>query len=313
MVKKIILFLCFMLQLSIVTADQKPLIVVLDWFINPNHAPLFVAEQEGFFAQQGIKVKFIAPADATEGEKMVAANQADITVTYQTSLVRHVVQGLPLVRFAALIDAPLNCLVVLQDGRIKTVEDLRGKKVGCSSPNTDSLMLTPMLKTVGLTIHDVQRINVRFNLMQSLLAGRIDGFTGGMRNFEPVAIELAGKTTVLFYPENYGFPKYDELIFVTHKNKIHDKSLIKFTRALRQGVAYLKKKPEESWQKFAVNHPELNNELNRRVWFKTLPYFADSPAQLNYSNYKKLAEFMLEQKVIKRVPKIAEYAFVLSE
>lgn len=292
MFRKLIIFLFFISQSSIVVANQRPLIVVLDWFVNPNHAPLFVAEQEGFFAEQGVKVKFIAPVDTTEGEKMVAVNQADVAVTYQPALVQHVMRGLPLVWFATLIDTPLNCLVALKDGKIKTIKDLQGKKIGYSAPEIDGIMLASILKTAGLSISDVQLINVRFNLMQSLLAGKIDCFVGGMRNFEPVALELAGKPALLFYPENYGFPRYAELILVANKNKINDQALVKFTRALQQGVEYLKKNPEKSWRKFLVNHPELNNELNRRVWFNTVPYFTANPAKLNYESYRRLTEFM---------------------
>jgi len=297
--RKISVFLFFVFHLSAFATEQKQLIVVLDWFINPNHAPLFVAEQEGFFAMHGIKVKFISPADASCGEKMVIANQADIAVTYQPALVRHVTQKLPLARFATLINVPLNCFIVLKNGKINSISDLKGKRIGYSDPATDSIMFSTMLKAANLCLSDVELINVKFNLTQALLTGKIDGFTGGMRNFEPVAIKLAGKDLKVFYPEEYGFPKYDELILVTHKNKLHDPILTKFTYALRQAVAYLKKHPHESWKKFSTNHPELNNALNKKVWFITLPYFADDPAKLNQARYQKFARFMLESGMIK--------------
>ena len=305
--RKIIGFLFFIFYLSAFASDQKQLVVVLDWFVNPNHAPLFVAEQEGFFASQGIKVKFISPADATYGEKMVAANQADIAVTYQPALMHHVTQGLPLVRFATLINVPLNCFIVLKNGKISSIKDLKGKRIGYSAQAVDSIMFSTMLKAANLQTSDAELINVKFNLTQALLTGKIDGFTGGMRNFEPIAIELAGKLPKVFYPEECGFPKYDELILVAHKNKVHDPSLIKFTYALRQAVAYLKKNPHKSWEKFSANHPELNNVLNKKVWFETLPYFADDPAKLDRERYQKFTKFMWERGMIKYMPKIKDY------
>lgn len=307
--KQAVAILLIVLYWQVIFAAQpKKLIVVLDWFVNPDHAPLMVALQEGFFAKYGLEVKFISPADITSGEKMVAANRADIAVTYQPALVRHVTRGLPLMRFATLINAPLNCLIVLQDGKINSMQDLKGKRIGHSSPGVNTIMLTSMLKTANLTVDDVRLITVKFNHVQALLGGKIDGFVGGMRNFTPLAIKFSGKAVKVFYPERYGFPEYDELILVANKNKIDEPALAKFTHALRDGIKYLKKNPQKSWQKFAANHPELNNGLNQEAWFATLPYFANDPVKLDKIRYQKLARFLWDNGLIKYLPNIEEYA-----
>ena len=309
MIKKIVCGFCIICN---TTFASKPLTLVLDWFINPNHAPLFVAVQEGFFAQQGIVVKIIPPADLYAGEKMVATNKADIAITYQPTFTYKITQGLPLVRFATLIDSPLNCLTVLQQGPIHNIKDLRGKSLGYIPDSNTCITLSTILKHTGLNSNEVKLLSATFNLRQALLFGKIDGFTGGMRNFEPVAMELAGKPARLFYPEQYGLPLYDELIFVTHKNKINDPALKKFVVALRQGVAYLQQNPQTSWQKFAKNHPELNNTLNQKVWFLTLPYFAKNPAKLDHIRYQNLATFLRQEKLINYIPNLTTYATELN-
>jgi len=206
-----------------VLAKSKDITVVLDWFINPNHASLFVAKEQGFFAKRGIELKFIVPGDALEGEKMVAAGRADVAVTYQPALVYYVSRGIPLVHFATLIDTPLNCVVTLADSKINSIKDLKGKKIGYSASDIDELIFSTMLKSSGLSLKDVKLINVRLNLTQALLSKKIDAFLGGMRNFEPIAIELEGKVAKTFYPEKHGFPVYDELILVANKNKMDKK------------------------------------------------------------------------------------------
>jgi putative hydroxymethylpyrimidine transport system substrate-binding protein len=309
--QKALFFLLFIWSTAIfahASKDLKDLTVVLDWFVNPNHAPLFVADQEGFFAKQGLRIKFITPAVALEGEKMVAANRADIALTYQPALSYHVARKLPIIRFATLIDRPLNCLVVLQDGPVHSLQDLAGKRFGSSASEIDNIIFSTMLASVNLKLKDVKVTNVGFNLVSALLTKQIDGFTGGMRNFEPLVIEQAQKTPLIFYPEDYGFPQYDELIFVTNKNKINDPVLIAFTAAVKVGVVYLRKNPLGSWKKFAVLHPELNNSLNKKAWFATLPYFAHDPAKLNQKRYEKLMQFMVKDKPSLYLPKIAEYA-----
>ena len=62
------------------------LTVLLDWYVNPDHAPLFVADAQGFFAQQGLDVELIAPANPNDPPKLVAAKKADIAISYQPQL-----------------------------------------------------------------------------------------------------------------------------------------------------------------------------------------------------------------------------------
>src|ERR1700723_219532 len=92
-------------------SNSKPLTVVLDWFVNPNHAPLLVAQEKGFFKQQGLQVRLLAPTDPNDGPKLVATHKAEIALTYQPQLLLQINQGLPLMRFATLVNTPLNCLV----------------------------------------------------------------------------------------------------------------------------------------------------------------------------------------------------------
>ena len=296
---------------SLVTPREKPLKIVLDWFINPDHAPLFVAEQQGFFHQEGVRVELITPSDPADGSKLVAVKQADVALIYQPQLLIDVDNGLPLVRFGTLIDKPLNCLVTLKSLQINSLYDLKGKNLGYSLGNIDEAMLKVMLHSQGLNEKDVNLLNVRFNLNQALLSGRITAFIGGMRNVEPVQLNFLGHPAKLFYPEDYGIPFYEELIFVSHRDAIRDARLIRFLKGLRKGVEYLIKHPEETWVAFVKIHPELNNPVNKAIWLASVSYFSLEPEYLNKDNYQKLAIFMRDQRLINKIPKTSNYALQL--
>ena len=90
---------------NIVKAADK-LTLMLDWFVNPDHAPLIVAKQKGFFKNAGLDVDLIAPADPNSPPKMVAAGKADLAVSYQPQLHVQVSQGLPLIRIGTLVSTP---------------------------------------------------------------------------------------------------------------------------------------------------------------------------------------------------------------
>src|ERR1700738_4669214 len=98
-----LLLICFALTNLCSTAfaapaekPLQPLTVILDWFINPDHAALFVADQQGYFKEAGLQVKLIAPANPADPPKLVAAGKADIAVDYQPNLLLEIGQGLPL-------------------------------------------------------------------------------------------------------------------------------------------------------------------------------------------------------------------------
>jgi putative hydroxymethylpyrimidine transport system substrate-binding protein len=302
--KKIVLLLSIVLLLACslsVSAAVKPeptlrhLTVILDWFMNPDHSPLFVAKWQGFFAAQGLDVEWINPADPADPPKWVAAGKADIAITYEPKYLIAQKQGLPLVWLATLVATPLDCMITLQDSGINSIQDFKGKRIGYSSGDVDGVMLTRVLKQAGLTDKDVTLINIHYNLTQPLLAHQVDVVTGAMRNFEPNEIILAGQKPKLFYVEDYGIPNYEELIFVTSQKEAGDPALAKFTTALQQGTAYLLKHPEESWQAFAKANPELNNELNRRAWFETLPRFARRPTAYDAKAYQQMRVFLQQE------------------
>lgn len=315
-----ILFYCVLLNISWLpssfaatpakVATLAPLTIILDWYVNPDHAPLFVAQQQGFFKQHGLKVTFISPADPNDPPKLVAAGKADLAITYQPQLLMQVSEGLPLVRIATLIATPLSCIAVNNNSTIHSIADLKGKTIGYSTA-IDRTTIAALLAQQQLSLQDVKLINVHFNLVQALLSGKVDAVTGVMRNFELIEMQLAQHPARAFYPEENSIPPYDELIIVTQRKELADPRLPQFLAALNQGAQYLVNHPEESWQLFAKNHPELNNELNKRAWFATLPRFALDPAALDPSRYQNFAHFLQKNHLINTIPPIATYAVTL--
>ena len=92
----------------------------------------------------------IEPADPNDPPKLVAAGKLDLAISYQPQLHIQVDQGLPVVRVGTLVSVPLNSLVVLKDGPIKTISDLKGKKVGFSVGGFEELYSLECFKNITL-------------------------------------------------------------------------------------------------------------------------------------------------------------------
>jgi putative hydroxymethylpyrimidine transport system substrate-binding protein len=290
----------------VAAADR--LTLLLDWFVNPDHAPIIVAEERGYFAAAGLEVEIVAPADPNDPPKLVAAGQADVAISYQPQLHIQVDQGLPLTRIGTLVATPLNSLVALADGPIEVIADLKHRKVGFSVGGFEDALLGAMLAKHGLTLEDVELVNVNFALSPALLSGQVDAVIGAFRNFELNQLEIEGRPGRAFYPEEEGVPTYDELIFIANNAALDDSRLGRFLDAVEQGVQYLVNHQGDSFQMFIKGRPELDDELNRRAFADTLPRFALRPAALDHARYARFAAFLEAQGLIKPPPPVDTYA-----
>lgn len=308
MLKKILLSIILVFILSSGVKANETLTVVLDWYLNPDHAPLIVADEIGSFKKHGLEVNIVTPSDPNIGPRLVATNQADIALTYQQQLYIFMDEELPLIRIGTLIETPLNTVLALPDSGIKTPADLKGKKVGFSVSSIEPVILGTMLENSGLTINDVELVNVNFNLVSGLLSKKVDAVIGGYRNVEGNEIREQGIEPVIMKVEDYGVPPYDELIFVA-RNDLHKHEAYKnFLEAIHEGQQYLKAHPQETWDYFAQTHKELDTDLNKKIWMETVSLFSENPARLSKEKYISYGNYLYKKGIVKKDYPLDSYA-----
>jgi len=311
-VTRLVFLFASLLAIASPAGVADKLTVLLDWFVNPDHGPLIVAQQRGMFAAAGLEVDLVAPADPNDPPKLVAAGKADVAISYQPQLHMQAAQGLPLVRVATLVATPLNSLVVLADGPVQSIADLKGRKIGFSVGGFEDALLAAMLEKHGLGLGDVELINVNWALSPSLFAGQTDAVIGAFRNFELNQMDIEGRPGRAFYPEEEGVPAYDELIVVTHQDRVDDPRIARLIGVLEAATQYMINYPDAAWEEFKTYNPdELDNELNRRAWADTLPRFALRPAALDRARYDRFAAFLQKQGLIGEPPVLDSYAVEL--
>ncbi|SIS74533.1 ABC transporter substrate-binding protein [Phaeovulum vinaykumarii] len=287
---------------------QDKLTLVLDWFVNPDHGPVIIAQQKGYFTEAGLTVEVIAPADPADPPKMVAAGKADLAISYQPQLHLQRHEGLPLRRVGTLIATPLNCLLVRQDGPVHTPADLRGRKVGFSVGGIEEAVVAQILATHGLAPDAVEMVNVNWSLSPALMAGQVDAVIGAFRNFELTQMAIEGVPGRCFNVEEEGLPPYDELIYVANPDRMDRDSIRRFLGATEKATQFIVNHPEESWALFAAAAPELDDTLNRRAWADTLPRFALRPAALDAGRYDAYERFLHEAGLIPATTPASEIA-----
>ena len=287
---------------------QDEMTLILDWFVNPDHGPIVIAEEQGYFAEEGLAVEVVAPADPADPPKMVAAGQADLAVSYQPQLHLQVHEGLPLVRVGTLVATPLNCLLVLEDGPVKEVADLKGRKIGFSVAGVEEALLKAVLERAGLTLDDVELVNVNWSLSPALMSGQVDAVIGAYRNFELNQMEIEGVPGRCFFLEEEGLPAYDELIYVANPETMDKNRIARFLAATEKAVQYIVNHPAESWEIFAATSAELRDELNEKAWADTIPRFALRPAALDEGRYRRFERFLNEAGLIGGIGDVSSMA-----
>lgn len=307
---KVVILLSLLCTGQSIYAAEK-FTVLLDWYVNPDHGPLFVADAQGFFQEAGLDVELIAPANPNDPPKLVAAKKGDVAISYQPQLHLQVEQGLPLVRIGTLVATPLNCIVVLDDSDIQTIADLKGRKVGYSVAGFEDVLLAAVLEANDLKLEDVELINVNFSLSPAVMSGQADAVIGAYRNFELNQMDLHGEPGRAFYLEEEGIPSYDELIVVTHADRVDDPKMRKFIDAVERGVQFMINHPDEAWSNFISYDETLDDELNRRAWRDTLPRFALRPGALDRARYSRFADFLVVRGLIAEKPEMDQYAIEL--
>ena len=291
----------FIFTISFSLSSENQIKFGLDWFINPDHAPIIIAEKYGYFKNENLKVEIIEPADPNDPPKQVAAGKIDIAISYQPQFHLQIDQSLPIVRLGSLVSTPLNSLVVLKNGPIDTIKDLKNKKIGFSVGGFEDALLSGMFERYGLSLSDVELININFSLSPSLISKKVDAVIGAFRNFELNQMDIVGHPGKAFYPEELGVPNYEELIFIINIKNRNEIKFKKFLQAIQKATIKIVNNPNKTWNDFSKYRNGLNDELNKRAYRDTIKRFSLRPNAYDLDAYQKFQQFLYKQKIIKKI------------
>ena len=84
--KKITLILLTLISTAALAAPQK-LTVMLNSAVSPDHAPLVIANEQGYFKEVGLDVQLLTPTTAADVSNHIAQDQADLGITYEPQLI----------------------------------------------------------------------------------------------------------------------------------------------------------------------------------------------------------------------------------
>jgi putative hydroxymethylpyrimidine transport system substrate-binding protein len=285
----------------------EPLSLTLDFYPNPDHAGIYMADKLGYFDDAGLDVSIHTPSDPAAPIKQVAAGQTDLAISYEPEVLLAHEQGLDVVAVGAVVDRPLTSLIWLKKSGIDGVAGLRGKTIATAGIPYQDAYLKTILARAKLTPSDVDTVNVGYGLLPALVGGRAQAMLGGFGNVEGVDLRLRGKDPVVTPVDELGVPTYDELVLVANRKQLEEdpQRIRLFLAALARGTAAAVKSPAATTEALLAANPDLDPKLTEAEVAATLPLLSKRGA-MNPAEWKAFIAWMHENSLISGSPSTAE-------
>lgn len=287
----------------------EPFTLSLDWYVNPDHAGIYEALDDGYFRDAGLDVKPETPSDPSAPLKEVATGRVDLAVSYEPEVLLARDQGLPVKAVAALVPTPLTSMIWLKDSGIKAVKDLRGKTIATAGIPYQAAYLKTILDRAGLATSDVNTVDVQQGLLQAVLSGHAQAMLGGFLNVEGVDLQLRGKDPTVIPVDKLGIPTYNELVLVANSDTLDAKSqeIRLFLEALQRGTQAAVADPASATKDILDAGKGLDPKTTAAEVQKTLPLLAQKGSRHPYGymdpkQWTTFAHFFADNGLIKALP-----------
>lgn len=300
----------------------KQVTLMLDWYPNAIHSYLYVAEENGYFAEEDLDVEFQFPANPTDPLTLAAAGKVTMGMYYQPDVIMAKAnEDIPIKAVAAIVQEPLNHLVFRSDNPIQSPKDLEGKKVGYPGIPINEALVKTMMEADGADYDAVEMINVEFELGSSLISEQVDAVSGMFVNHEVPLLASEGYTVDYINPTDYNVPSYYEVVAVTSEEtwEKEQANIEAFWRAARKGYDFMVENKEEALQILLDHQDEANFPLDKGVETESLDILLPKmEAEAGFgtqtsASWEDTANWLVEVGLIEEVPDVDEIFVDLGE
>jgi putative hydroxymethylpyrimidine transport system substrate-binding protein len=283
------------------TLDGKP---------DPETAGLLTAEYLGLFREGGIGLAVGSPLTPKRPIGYVVDDLADVVVSYLPEVVLAQEEGLPVVAFGSLVPHPTMAMIWLKGSGIDSVADLKGKTIAIPGVPFQRDFLEAVLNRDGLTPADVKLRIGGYNLVPLLADGSVDAVFGGSGNVEGTTLEALGLEPVVTPATELGVPDYDELVFVTRRDRFarHPDLYRHFVELATAGTQAAKEDPASADKAVVAQYfGRATPEGTRAGVEATLPLLSED-GQIDPARTADLIAWMHEEGMIRSEPRASRVA-----
>jgi putative hydroxymethylpyrimidine transport system substrate-binding protein len=279
--------------------------VLLDWFPNPDHIALYLAQKNGDFTAQGLKVTFQSPSNSTDALKLVSLGQVPLAISYEPETITAGTQGLNLTAVGAMIPTSLNSLIISGKSGVSSPAGLAGKTIGTDGDPVSAQMLKAVLKKYHLTLSQIKLVTVNEGLVPAIRTGKVAAIISGYRNVEAIQLAALGFRPKVYPVSTQGVPQYDELVIIANKTKLASdaayRTLVReFLAGLGKGAAAAEANPAAALAAITPVAKGYSPTMLKKMVYATAPLLHNSAGfgAMSVSAWQSFANWMKSEDLI---------------
>jgi putative riboflavin transport system substrate-binding protein len=289
------------------SAAAVPLKVGLGYIPSVQFAQFYLADQAGYYADEGLDVAFQNEIDANLVPK-VGQGDVDLGMSDGTSVIPAVSQGIP-IRYLATVYGRFPSIVFGKaSSGIKTAADLKGKKIGIPARYGSSwVMLQALLASADLTPNDVEIVEYPdFGQGVAVDQGVVDAATGFANN-EPVVLARSGTEVFVLRIDDITALPGPGLIASTATIAAKRDAVAGFVRATLRAMKEIVTEPAKGLDATIHAVPELgqDRELQAAILAATIETWqrpgssgVDGLGAIDRAGWEASVKFMTELKLV---------------
>ncbi len=230
----------------------------LDWVIGSEHAPIFVAQEKGFFKDEGIDVKILAGEGSTVVVKLVGNKNNDFGYATADQVLMAHAKGLPIKTTAVVLQNTPGAIIYPKAQPITKLEDLYGKRLGTQIKSVVDKQWEAVARMNKIDRSKITEIPSDRVVAQAMIAGKLDAAVAFFFN-DGLLLEAKGVPTGWLMFSDLGLKSYSTSLTV-HEDLIkQNPGLVRrFTKAFLKGWTYSKQHPDEALALFLKANPNAD-------------------------------------------------------
>lgn len=250
--------------------------LLLNWYANPYHTPIFVAHSLGYYQQEGIKLAILEPSDPSDVTEIVGMGHVDFGVKAMIHTLAARAKGYSVTSIGTLLDEPPTGLIALKSSGINSFQDIVGKRVGYIG-EFGKIIIDNLAKLAGIDPSSYETVRIGMNVTDAICRDLID--TGiGFINFQRVELEhLRGETVFLRLDQlaGLGCCCFCSIQFIVPERMLAKPEVMKgFLKATQRGAAFTTENPDEAYELLCRAKPQLRTPMYHTIFIRSLPFFS---------------------------------------
>ena len=300
--KKIFLII-LVFSLHLYAVQNSKIVLQLAWLHQFQFAGYYMAKELGYYDDIGIDLEIKEYSPEITIIQEIENNKADFAISH-SELIIDKINGKDVVALGAIYQMPPLMLLTRDDTGIKTVKDLKNKKIMMTGNSINTASILAMLHANGLTKKDIKIIPHSFDF-RDLINKKTDAIVSYLSN-EPIRLEENNVGYTIFHPKEYGFDFYGDILFTSSKFIKKNPTLTKeFYEATLKGWKYafdnIAKTSELIYKKYNTQNRTLIAYVKEGEILKSMAYYGDKKHDgniLGHLHKEKLEKIAAVYKVL---------------